>query len=109
MASLLILGSRQLRSELQFCGALRSGDLLLARHSFFIVRLTNTRGGDGWWRSEANATAAWPCPVITVSLWLGRWIRPGPWSQGHSSLGPGPWEGNHGAGDWAETAREVAE
>ena len=47
MASLLILGSRQLRSELQFCGALRSGDLLLARRSFFIVRLTNPRAGVG--------------------------------------------------------------
>ena len=47
MASLLILGSRQLRSERQFSRALPSGDLLLARCSFFIVRLTNTPGGEG--------------------------------------------------------------
>lgn len=46
MASLLILGSRQLRSERQFSRALPGGDLLLARRSFFIVRLTNTRGGE---------------------------------------------------------------
>ena len=107
MASLLILGSRQLRSELQFSRALPGGDLLLARRSFFIVRLTNTRGGGGRWRSETNATAAWPCPVVTASLWLGRWIGSGPRSQ--ATAATGPWKGNHGARDWAETAREVAE
>lgn len=47
MASLLILGSRQLRSELQFSRALRGGDLLLARRSFFIICLTNPWVGEG--------------------------------------------------------------
>lgn len=38
--------------------------------------------------------AAQPCPVVAVSLWLGRWIGPGPWSRDHSSPTAGPWEGS---------------
>lgn len=41
--------------------------------------------------SEANATAAWPCPVVTVSLWLGRWIGPGLGAR--TTAATGPWEG----------------